>query len=354
MTARRFWSGKRVFLTGHTGFKGSWLSLWLRTLGARVTGYSLPPSTAPNLFKLARVDRGIRSLTGDIRDEAGLRAAVRRARPEIVIHMAAQAFVSHGYARPRETFETNVLGTVNMAEACRATPSVKAFLNVTSDKCYDNRGWVWGYRESDPLGGSDPYSASKGCSEIVTNAYRESFFASGGRRRVACASARAGNVIGGGDWSPDRIVADCFRAWLKGKDVVVRVPNAVRPWQHVLNPLSGYLLLAERLYQDADYAGAWNFGPAVSDGWAVRRLVTSMAAAWNGRSGFKTAKKPAAFKEKISLHLDSSKAQVELGWRPRWDLNEAIVRIADWYQGYRDGADIEKICLAQIESFDRG
>ena len=275
-----FWQGRRVFLTGHTGFKGTWLALWLQQLGAQVTGYALSPATSPNLYGLAQVADGMTSIFGDVRDPSALASALKAAQPEIVIHMAAQALVRYGYQNPVETYATNVMGTVNVLEAVRACPSVRSIVCVTSDKCYDNKEWFWGYRENEALGGYDPYSSSKAAAELVTSAYRDSYLRDQG---VGVASARAGNVIGGGDWAADRLVPDVLRAFAEGRPALIRNPDAIRPWQHVLEPLSGYLSLAQHLHEKPiEIAGAWNFGPYDADAKSVRKVVEKLAAAWGG------------------------------------------------------------------------
>ena len=346
-----FWRGKRVFLTGHTGFKGSWLSLWLQALEAEVHGYALAPSTTPDLFTLARVGAGLASSTiADVRDADALRAAMQAAQPELVIHMAAQPLVRHSYVDPAGTFATNVMGVVHLLEAVRAVASVRAVVNVTTDKCYENREWAWGYRESEPMGGHDPYSSSKGCAELVTSAWRRSFLA---QADVALASARAGNVIGGGDWSEDRLIPDMLKAFGKGEPVVIRNPGAVRPWQHVLEPLSGYLVLAQRLWHDgAAFAEGWNFGPRDADAWPVQRVVEHLAARW-GRDARWQLDGGVHPHEASFLKLDIAKADARLGWTPRWHLDTALARVVDWQRAWRDGADARTLCLEQISDYTR-
>ena len=353
-----FWRGKRVLLTGHTGFKGSWLALWLHTLGAEVVGYSLPAPTEPSLFELAEVARGMRHVNGDVRDLAHLQTTLADSRAEVVIHMAAQSLVRRSYARPVETYETNVLGTVNVLEAVRQTNGVRAVVVVTSDKCYENREWVWGYREGEPLGGHDPYSSSKGCAELVTAAYRNSFFNQKGdsvdRQTVpAVASARAGNVIGGGDWAEDRLVPDIMRAVMANEAVVVRSPDAVRPWQHVLDPLAGYLLLAERLCgaDGARYADAWNFGPADADAKPVRWIVERVTKTWGEGARWQLDAAASHPHEAHYLKLDCSKANALLGWRPRWQIAAALDATVAWYKAYQAEQNVRDMTIAQINSY---
>jgi CDP-glucose 4,6-dehydratase len=348
-----FWNGKRVFMTGHTGFKGSWLSLWLQQLGAEVTGYSLAPPTAPSLFYTASVARGMTSVIGDIRDLSALQAAMRAAKPEIVIHMAAQSLVRLSYDQPVETYATNVMGTVHVLESVRHTPGVRAVVNVTTDKCYENKEWEWGYRENEPMGGFDPYSNSKGCAELVTSAYRSSYFNSDayGSHGVALASARAGNVIGGGDWAKDRLIPDILLAFEKSQPVVIRNPHATRPWQHVLEPLRGYLMLAERLYLDGPaFAGGWNFGPHGSDAKPVDWIVREMAKRWaNGASWqVDSGSHP---HEANYLKLDISKAGHYLKWQPVIQLHDALGLIVDWAKARLEGADVRELTSSQIRTY---
>jgi CDP-glucose 4,6-dehydratase len=348
-----FWAGKTIFLTGHTGFKGAWLSLLLKALGARVVGYSLPPPTNPSLFEVARVADGMTSIVGDIRDLARLTSAMAEHLPEIVIHMAAQPLVRYSYQNPVETYSTNVMGTVNVLEAVRHTNTVKALVSVTSDKCYENKEWLWGYRENEPLGGYDPYSNSKGCAELVTAGYRSSYFnpEEYAKHGVAIASARAGNVIGGGDWALDRLIPDMLRAIGRGEAVLIRNPAANRPWQHVLEPLSGYLMLAEKLYtQGPAYAEAWNFGPYDGDdkpvGWIIKRIteVWGQDATWK-LDGLQQPH------EATYLKLDCSKARNILGWHPRWNIGQTIEKIVDWHKAYDQGADMHQMTLSQIIAY---
>lgn len=348
-----FWKDKRVFLTGHTGFKGAWLSLWLHSIGARVTGYALDPPTEPSLFKLLNLNELIEFRIADIRDLQTLASEMGKAGPEVVIHMAAQPLVRDSYELPVDTFSTNVMGTVNLLEAVRQTPEVLAVINVTTDKCYENREWDRGYREDESLGGYDPYSSSKACSELVTTAYRQSFFNPDNydAHGVAVASARAGNVIGGGDWARDRLIPDSIRSFGKGEKILIRSPEAIRPWQHVLEPLAGYLILARKLVEDgAMYAEAWNFGPYSHDEKPVIYLIERLCEGWGDGVGFRVdeAKHP---HEATYLKLDCSKAMSRLGWRPQWDLENALNRIIQWYRIYRDGGDIREICLSQISEY---
>ena len=344
-----FWRGKRVFLTGHTGFKGSWLSLWLQSLGAQVHGLALEPPTSPNLFTVAQVATGMASHTiGDIRDLATVQKAMHTAQPDIVIHMAAQPLVRLSYAVPVETYATNVMGTVHVLEAARRTPNVKAIVVVTTDKCYENKEWAWGYRENEPMGGHDPYSNSKGCAELVTSAYRNSFLQSSG---IALASARAGNVIGGGDWAADRLVPDILRAFEQNQPVTIRNPNATRPWQHVLEPLSGYLTLSEHLYTHGQaFAEGWNFGPQDDDAKPVQWIVEQMVNSW-GKGASWQQDGGAHPHEANYLKLDISKAKARLGWQPRWPLATSLELITTWHHANLANDDMKKLCLAQIHKY---
>jgi CDP-glucose 4,6-dehydratase len=350
-----FWKNKKVFITGHTGFKGSWLSLWLQRLGADVTGYALEPPTNPNLFTLASIGTQMHSITGDIRDAAMLDAAMRRVRPEIVLHLAAQTVVRESYDRPVETYQTNVMGTVNMLEAVRAADSVRAVVNVTTDKCYENKEWHWGYREHEALGGHDPYSSSKACSELVTSAYRASYFSAEAydRHGVGIATARAGNVLGGGDWTKDQLIPDIIRACMEHRPVQIRNPYATRPWQFVLEPLSGYLAIAEALYRDGvQFSEAWNFGPADEDAQPVGRIADTLIRLWGGDAKWihDGAVHP---HEAGSLKLDSSKAKARLGWRPRYRLDTTLERVVEWYRAFDCGQDVRGLTESHITQFER-
>lgn len=354
MNLSPFWRGKKVFLTGHTGFKGSWLSLWLHALGADVTGYALEPPTDPSLFQLARIDDLVTSIIADVRDLDRLRAEMAHAAPDIVIHMAAQPLVRDSYKIPVETYAINVMGTVHLLEAVRSCPSVRAVVNVTTDKVYENREWCWGYRENEPMGGYDPYSNSKGCSELVTSAYRSSYFNEQNYdgHRVAIASARAGNVIGGGDWATDRLIPDIIRAIITGKPVQIRNPHAIRPWQHVLEPLSGYLLIAQRLFEEGcTYAQGWNFGPFDEDARPVEWLVQQLCSNWGGEAGYVVDNGDHPH-EAHYLKLDCSKSRAELGWYPRWPLEKALSSIVDWTRHYVAGGDLRGECLGQIKEYE--
>jgi len=348
-----FWLGKRVFITGHTGFKGSWLSLMLSRLNARATGYALEPPTKPSLFTLANVGDHIEDLRGDVRDLAPLRAAMEAATPEIVIHMAAQPLVRESYADPVGTYATNVMGAVNVLEAARHVSSVRLVLVVTTDKCYENRDWVWGYRETDRLGGHDPYSNSKACAELVTSAFRDSFF--GAKQAVRILSARAGNVIGGGDFAADRILPDALRAIVAGRALKVRNVNAVRPWQHVLEPLTGYLLLIEKALTSAReragaFDGGFNFGPGPDSEQSVERLLTHFLSAW-GRDAHWERDGANHPHEARLLRLDTAKARETLGWTPLLDFEQATQWTAQWYRAFVEGADMPETTLKQVDRY---
>lgn len=355
MPNRAFWNGRHVFLTGHTGFKGSWLSLWLEVLGAEVTGYALDPPTQPSLFELVRAGESIRSIHGDIRDFARLKNAIAEYRPEVVIHMAAQSVVRRGYEDPVETYSSNVMGTVHLLEAIRQLKHPCAVVNVTTDKCYENREWVWGYREDEPMGGRDPYSNSKGCAELVTAAYRESYFPASSSKQhgVALATARAGNVIGGGDWTSDQLIPDLIRSFLSGQPCLIRSPSAIRPWQFVLEPLRGYLMLAERLTKDpVRFSCAWNFGPADSDSKPVSWLADKLGQLWGGDASWThdTGVHP---HEAHYLKLDASKARAYLDWHPLLPLQEALNWIVECYRAFQVGGDLRPVVRTQIERYQQ-
>jgi CDP-glucose 4,6-dehydratase len=344
-----FWRGRRVLLSGHTGFKGAWLALWLQSLGARVTGFASGVPTKPSLYELARVSEGMQSIEGDVCDHGALVAAVSECAPEVVIHMAAQSLVRRSFSEPRETYATNVMGTVNLLDAVRvAGESVRVLVNVTSDKCYENREWEWGYRETEPMGGHDPYSSSKGCAELVTAAFRRSFFDSPDAPRIA--SARAGNVIGGGDWGAERLLPDIMRAALAGEALRVRNPNSIRPWQHVLNPLSGYLALAQALWDSPEHASGWNFGPPEQDARPVGWIVERASELWPGELRWAIDDGPHPHEARY-LKLDSSLAHARLGWHPLLGLEAALEATVGWYGELSDGADMRAVTLAQIDSF---
>ncbi len=350
MTVRpEFWRGRRVLVTGHTGFKGSWLSFWLQSLAAEVHGYALQPPTDPSLFVACDLVTGMASSTiADVRDEELVLQTLRRVRPEVVFHLAAQPLVRQSYASPVETYSVNVLGTVHLLEAVRRTPGVRAVVNVTTDKCYENREWPWGYRENEPMGGFDPYSSSKGCAELVTSAYRRSFFESSG---TSVATARAGNVIGGGDWANDRLVPDIIRSLERREPVRVRNPRSIRPWQHVLEPLSGYLRLAEALHE-ADghrFAEAWNFGPEDGDARPVQWVVERLVAEWGDGVSWVLDESPQPH-EATCLKLDCSKSRSLLGWLPRWRLSRAVAAVAEWHRTYAARGALREVMLEQISS----
>ena len=344
-----FWKGKRVFLTGHTGFKGSWLSLWLQSMGATVKGYSLAPQTNPNLFDIASVAQNMESQFGDIRELNELTASMQTFEPEILIHMAAQPLVRLSYKDPVDTYTTNVIGTVNVLEAARKCVHLKAIVSVTTDKCYENREWEWGYRENEPMGGHDPYSSSKGCAELVTAAYRASFFNT--PNSAALASARAGNVIGGGDWAEDRLIPDILKAFEQKEPVVVRNPLSTRPWQHVLEPLSGYLVLAQHLYNDgAAFAQAWNFGPRDEDCKPVSWILDKMVNKWGDGASWKLDQNNNPH-EAGFLKLDCSKAALKLNWSPKWNLEHTLDTIINWQQNWISGVNVKQQCLQEIANY---
>lgn len=348
-----FWQGKRVFITGHTGFKGGWLSLWLQEMGAIVKGYSLSAPTTPSLFEEAKVWAGMNTEEGDIRDFAHLRQSMYEFKPEIVFHMAAQPLVRLSYHQPMETYSTNVMGTVYLLEAVKQIGGVKAVVNITSDKCYENREWVWGYREDEPMGGYDPYSNSKGCAELVASAYRQSFFNKEKYTQHGCAlaSVRAGNVIGGGDWAEDRLIPDMLKAFSQGQSVEIRSPHAIRPWQHVLEPLSGYIAIAEKLYIDGpDYAEGWNFGPKDEDAKPVEWIVNRLSEYWgNGAQWHLSAGEHPH--EAHYLKLDCSKAKMRLNWQPVWDLDTTLEKIVAWQKAWLAKEDMHQYTINEIKQY---
>lgn len=353
IVSKGFWENKKVFITGHTGFKGSWLSLWLYSMGAKVTGYALSPPTKPSLYKLCKIDELISSIIADIRDRKALENAILQVQPDIVIHMAAQPLVRESYINPAETYEINVMGTVNIFDAVRKCVSVKAVVNITTDKCYENNEWPWGYRENEPMGGYDPYSNSKSCSELITASYRNSFFniKDYDKHGVAIASARAGNVIGGGDWAKDRLIPDCVKSLLNNENIIIRSPKSIRPWQHVLEPLSGYLLLAQKLYQEGPrYAEGWNFGPEDNDAKPVDWIVNKLCKKWADDASYVIDKGPHPH-EANYLKLDISKAKSRLKWHPRWNLETALDKIVEWTLVYNENKNIREITLKQIKEY---
>lgn len=344
---------KKVLITGHTGFKGSWLSLLLHQLGADVYGYALEPPTNPSLYNEAQLDKIVKSTIGDIRDFQKLKDTIDRIKPEIIIHMAAQPLVRASYKDPIETYSTNVMGTVNLFEAVRKSSGVKVIINVTTDKCYENREWHWGYRENEPMGGYDPYSNSKGCSELVTSSFRNSFFNPNefDKHGVALASARAGNVIGGGDWAEDRLIPDFIRAITKGEQLLIRSPYAIRPWQHVLEPLNGYLTLAAKLYEEGPrFAEAWNFGPEDNDAQNVEWITKNICEYWGENAAYKIDTNPQPH-EANYLKLDCSKAKAELSWFPHWNIDQTLKSIVEWNKHRIYGENVREICSRQINHF---
>jgi len=347
-----FWRGKRIFLTGHTGFKGSWLSLWLASMGAKVCGYSLSPPTNPNLFEIANVESLIyRSVIADINDSKQLHAEINDFQPEILMHMAAQSLVKFSYANPVETYMTNVMGTVNVLEGSRKVESIRSVLVVTSDKCYENKEWIWGYRENESMGGKDPYSNSKGCAELVCSAYRDSYFAS--PANLSLATARAGNVIGGGDWSLDRIVPDAIKAFMANRPLILRNPKAIRPWQHVLEPLSGYLTLVQALYQSGNqYSGGWNFGPQEADSRPVEEVVNLLIKEWGQAAKWEQDQGQHPSEAKF-LKLDCSKAKEYLQWNARWNLEFAVKKTVDWYIALNNNCNMTEFSLQQIQEYSK-
>lgn len=353
---KKFWKDKKVLITGHTGFKGSWLSLWLQNMDARVIGYSLPPPTEPSMFKAANISAGMISMIGDVRDRDHLAAVISEFKPEIIIHLAAQSLVRYSYANPVETYATNVMGTVNLLEAARQSECAKIIVVVTSDKCYENKEWVWGYRENDPIGGRDPYSSSKGCAELVTAAYRDSFFPKEDYERhgIAVASVRAGNVIGGGDWSEDRLIPDIVRAFISDRPVIIRKPNSIRPWQYVLEPLHGYLCLIERLWEKgSEFGGGWNFGPDEGGVKPVSWIVERMTSLWGGNARWEPDKTDQHPHEANFLKLDCSKAQNKLSWKPRLDLTEAIAWTVEWYRNFYLDKDVRNYTEREISRYEK-
>ena len=350
---KAFWQGKKVFLTGHTGFKGSWLALWLQDMGAEVTGYSLPAPTEPSLFLLAKVADNMSHTIGDIRDAQNLKRAIGEVKPEIVMHLAAQPLVRYSYREPVETYETNVMGTLHLLEAIRNVGSVRACVLITTDKCYENREWDWGYREIDPMGGFDPYSSSKGCMELLSASYRNSYFPPHkyNEHQTAIATARAGNVIGGGDWAEDRLIPDMINAFINRQPAIIRNPNATRPWQHVLEPLSGYLELAQKLYeQGMQFAEAWNFGPDLHDAKPVSWIAKELSRLWEENAQWQTDSNEHPH-EAHYLKLDCSKAYARLNWRPRWTLQQALANITEWHKAHENGADMHELTLQQIHQY---
>jgi CDP-glucose 4,6-dehydratase len=354
MLNRSFWKGRRVFLTGHTGFKGSWLALWLNRLEANATGYALEPPTTPSLFVQAEVASEIKTICADIRDYSRLRSAIAECRPDVVIHMAAQSVVRRGYEDPIETFSSNVMGTVNLFEALRQIGQPCVVINVTSDKCYENKEWVWAYRENEPLGGHDPYSSSKACAELITSAFRDSYFLTKNVKGsgIAVASARAGNVIGGGDWTRDQLIPDLMRAFVAGQPCLIRNPFAIRPWQFVLEPLHGYLMLAEKLTEDADrFSSSWNFGPVATDAKTVSWIADKLAGGWG--DGASWVRDSAAHpREAQYLKLDTAKASESLNWHPLLPLNMALDWIIEWYHAFAAGDGLKSLTRKQIERYE--
>jgi CDP-glucose 4,6-dehydratase len=342
---KEFWKNRRVLITGHTGFKGSWLLLWLKHLGAEVTGFSLEAPTTPSLFEATNIDKDFNHVIGDIRNLNSLFECINTFAPELVIHMAAQSLVFDSYIDPVSTYQSNVMGTINLFEAIRKTDSVKAVLNITTDKCYENKEWIWGYKETDPLGGYDPYSSSKACSEIISESYRQSFFSSKG---VLMATARAGNVIGGGDWSDNRIIPDAIRSFSQGRPLIVRSPLSIRPWQHVLEPISGYLAICQKLINGEDqFASSWNFGPNYSDNREVSILADLMVDNWGGDAKWELDKKE-HYHEAQQLKLDCSKSNFYLKWSPKWALDVSVDKTISWYKAFYNGQDMNEFSLKQI------
>jgi CDP-glucose 4,6-dehydratase len=349
----KFWKNKVVLITGHTGFKGSWLSLWLQHLGAKVIGYALSPPTTPSLFEKANIASGMISVTGDIRDLQHVKQVFNQYHPEIVFHLAAQPLVRYSYQEPIETYETNVMGTLNILEGIRSIKTVRSVIMVTTDKCYENKEWDWAYRENEPMGGYDPYSSSKGCAELLIASYRNSYFPQEkfNIHKTAIASVRAGNVIGGGDWAEDRLLPDIIRAFQHNQLVNIRYPDAIRPWQHVLEPLYGYMMLAEKLYHGGvDYAQAWNFGPLEQDVKPVQWIVKKMTLLWEGGADWET-KNDDTLHEANYLKLDCSKAHQQLKWWPKWDLETALEKIVEWHKTEHENKSIKDVCIKQIYEY---
>jgi CDP-glucose 4,6-dehydratase len=345
-----FWKNKRIFITGHTGFKGSWLSLWLINQGADVYGYALEPDDNVNLFLSLGGAQFFKGQHSDVRDFEKLQEAITCFQPEIIFHLAAQPLVQTSYLRPIDTYSTNVMGSVNLLEAARHNPSTRVVINVTTDKCYENQEWCWGYRENEAMGGHDPYSASKGCSELLTSSYIKSYYKSA---NIGLASARAGNVIGGGDWAIDRLVPDLIKGLHKGNQIKIRNPSSIRPWQHVLEPLSGYITLAEKLYNNPiNYSEAWNFGPNDTDVKKVEWVANKICKLWEKNSSWTTDSDQRNHEAQF-LKLDISKAKTQLYWQPRWSVEEALVKTVEWYRGYYAGSNIKTLTLSQIEQFDK-
>ena len=348
-----FWKGKKVLITGHTGFKGSWLSLWLNNMGADIVGVSLEPPTKPSLYEQAQVADGMISLRGDIRDLDKMKSIFSEHQPEIVFHLAAQPLVRYSYSEPVETYATNVMGTLHILEAIRECQSVHAAVMITTDKCYDNKEWEWGYRENEPMGGHDPYSSSKGCAELLIASYRDSYFSAQeySSHKTSIATARAGNVIGGGDWAEDRLIPDIIRAFEKNEPVRIRNPNSIRPWQHVLEPLAGYIELAERLYADGmRWAGAWNFGPREEDAKPVDWIVKEMTKGWGGHATWSIDEGDHPH-EANYLKLDCSKAHTKLKWQPRWGLKQALKSIVLWHKEAKSKTSVKNLCQKQINEY---
>jgi CDP-glucose 4,6-dehydratase len=354
MLNRTFWKGRKVLITGHTGFKGSWLCLWLESFGAKVAGYALAPPTQPSLFEQANIAASTPSMLADVRDLPRLVKVLSDTRPDVILHMAAQSVVRRGYEDPVETYSSNVMGTVHVLEAVRQLRLRCAVVNVTSDKCYENREWIWSYRENEPMGGRDPYSNSKGCAELVTSAYRDSYFPSDSFQQhgVALGSARAGNAIGGGDWTSDQLIPDLIRGFLTGKSCLIRNPAAIRPWQFVLEPLRGYLMLAERLSEDAGrFATTWNFGPSEGDAMPVAWIADTLSRLWGGRSSWNLDGQSHPHEGNF-LKLDTSKARTYLNWQPVLPLETSLEWIVEWYKAYEAGKDLRKVTSAQIERYE--